>query len=126
MTKRPIGNVKDREKGVIMKTKISLIALSLGVCAWAVAAEYKSPNVEFKGTTPSHTETKVAEFNDEYKVEGAVKTDRGIASEKEEQREPSSVVAAEKKKVDEPAPEDKEDKVQPKPWLYKNKLDTAY
>lgn len=85
-----------------MKIKtISLIALSLGVCAGAFAADFKEP-----------------EFNEDYKVEGAVKTDRGIASEKESEREPSSVVAAEKKKE---AVEDAktEDKVEPKPWMYR-------
>jgi hypothetical protein len=108
-----------------MKTKVlAVVALSLGVCTWAFAAEYKSPEVGFKATSPSYKETKVAEFNDEYKVEGAVKTDRGIASEKESDREPSSIVAAEKKKHEEE--EQQEDKVEPKPWLYKNKLDTAY
>ncbi len=90
-----------------MKTKsIALIALSLGLCAAAFATEFKAP-----------------EFNDDFKVEGAVKTDRGIASEKESDREPSSVVATEKKK---PVEEQSEEKFEPKPWLYKNKLDTAY
>lgn len=84
-----------------MKTKtISLIALSLGICSMAFATEFKPP-----------------EFKEDFKVEGAVKTDRGIASEKESEREPSSVVTTEKKKVEEePSPEDK---VEPKPWLYR-------
>lgn len=82
-----------------MKIKlISLIALSLGVCAVACATDYKPQ-----------------EFNDDYKVEGAVKTDRQIASEKESDREPSSVVATEKKKVE----DDKEEKSEPQPWLVK-------
>jgi hypothetical protein len=89
-----------------MKIKtISLIALSLGVCAVAFATEYKSP-----------------EFNEDYKVEGAVKTERGIASEEESDREPSSVIATEKKKV-----ENGEDKVEPQPWLFqKPKSKTDY
>ncbi|MBC7539121.1 MAG: hypothetical protein H7281_09885 [Bacteriovorax sp.] len=110
-----------------MKTKsISLVVLSLGVCTLAYAAEYKTPTVGFKETAPSHKETQVAEFNEEYKVEGAVKTDRQIASEKDSSdREPSSVVAEEKKHAME---EEKktDEKVEPKPWLYRNKLDSAY
>jgi hypothetical protein len=91
-----------------MKTKIISIALSLAACSVVMATEFKAP-----------------EFNDDYKVEGAVKTDRGIASEKESEREPSSVVAMEKKK---PVvmPEDEktnDEKFEPKPWLYKNKLE---
>lgn len=90
-----------------MKIKtISLIALSLGLCAGAIATEYKA-----------------AEFNEDYKVEGAVKTDRGIASEQESDREPSSVVAKEKKKVE----EDEATKAEPQPWTYsKGKADTSY
>ena len=109
-----------------MKTKIlSLAVLSLGVCTWAFAADYKSPTMGFKETAPAHKETQVAEFNEEYKVEGAVKTDRQIASEKDSSdREPSSVVAKEKKKA--VVEEQPEDKAEPKPWLYKNKLDSAY
>lgn len=112
-----------------MKTKsISVVVLSLGVCTLAMAAEYKSPNVGFKEASPSHKETKVAEFNDEYKVEGAVETDRQIASETEESdREPSSVIAKEKKKhvmVEEEKPTD--DKFEPKPWLYRTNRDAAY
>jgi hypothetical protein len=91
-----------------MKIKlISLIALSLGVCAVAFATDYKAP-----------------EFNEDYKVEGAVKTDRQIASEKESDREPSSVVATEKKKKVE---DDKEEKSDPQPWLFqKGKGATDY
>ncbi|MGZ3809839.1 MAG: hypothetical protein ACXVCE_17275, partial [Bacteriovorax sp.] len=82
-----------------MKTKtISLAVLSLGICSLAFAAEYNSPGVKFKATSPSAKETQVAEFNEDYKVEGAVKTERGIASENDSEREPSSVTAAEKKK----------------------------
>jgi hypothetical protein len=90
-----------------MKIKTISIALSLAACSVVMAAEFKAP-----------------EFGDDYKVEGAVKTDRGIASEKESEREPSSVVATEKKKVEPEKME--EDKVEPKPWLYKHKLDTSY
>jgi len=89
-----------------MKIKtISLIALSLGVCAGAFATDYKTP-----------------EFNEDYKVEGAVKADRGIASE-ETDREPSSVVAKEKKKVE----DENVGKAEPQPWTYtKGKADTSY
>ena len=88
-----------------MKT-ISLIALSLGVCSGVFATEFKAP-----------------EFNDDYKVEGAVKTDRGIASEKED-REPSSVVAEDKKHVEEGM--DKEEKMTPKPWMYHQAKTDSY
>lgn len=109
-----------------MKTKtMSLIALSLGVCTIVYAAEYKSPDVKFKKATPSYTATKKTEVDDEYKVEGAAYADRGIASEKDTDREPSSLVAAQKKKVEVEEPKN-EEKFEPKPWLYKNKLDTAY
>lgn len=91
----------------------------------AYAADYKTPSVEFKKAVPAHTESRVAEFAEDYKVEGAVKTDRGIASEKESEREPSSVVATEKKKVEDEQ-NDEPDKAMPKPWLYKNKTDHAY
>ena len=111
-----------------MKTKtISLAVLSLGLCTLAFAAEYKEPTVEFKRTSPSFKETKVAEFNDEYKVEGAVKTDRGIASEKEDQREPSSVMADDKKKMEEmPSYDDKEETFTPKPWLYRQEAGKSF
>lgn len=113
-----------------MKVKIiSLAVLSLGVCGVAMASDYKAPMVGFKETAPSHKETKMAEFNEEYKVEGAVSTDRQIASEKDaSEREPSSLVAKDKKKVMENMEEDKkaEEKFEPKPWLYRNKLDSAY
>ena len=110
-----------------MKTKtISLAVLSLGVCTLAMAAEYKAPTVGFKERAPSHEVSKVAEFNEEYKVEGAAKTDRQIASEKDpSDREPSSVVAEEKKHKME-AEGKSDEKFEPKPWLYRNKLDSAY
>lgn len=110
-----------------MKTKtISLAVLTLSVCTLALAAEYKTPSVGFKEAAPSEKETTLAEFNEEYKVEGAVKTDRQIASEKDSsEREPSSVVVQEKKhEVDEEKNTD--EKLEPKPWLYRNKLDSAY
>lgn len=107
--------------------KISLVVLSLGVCTLAMATDYKAPTIGFKEASPSHKITKTAEFNEDYKVEGAVKTDRQIASEKEPaEREPSSyakdkkMVMHEVKEVDEDKSEDKADV---KPWLYKNKLD---
>jgi hypothetical protein len=94
-----------------MKTKlISLSLLSLSICAVAMAADYKSPHVGFRETAPATKASKMMEFNDDYKVEEAAKTDRQIASE-EESREPSSVVAADKKF---------EEKEEPKAWLFKN------
>lgn len=106
---------------------ISLAVLSLSLCTLAIAAEYNSPKLGFKEVSPATTEMKTVGFNEDYKVEGAVKTDRQIASEQEvsDHREPSSVVAKEKKapvveeiKVDE--------KFDPKPWLFRNKHDAGY
>ena len=112
-----------------MKTKtISLTVLSLGVCAWALAADYQTPNVGFKETAPSTAVTKVAEFNEDYKVEGPVKADRQIASEKDDSdREPSSQGLNKKTMADDASdPEKKPDeKIGPKPWEYRNKLDKA-
>ncbi len=105
-----------------MKLKtISLTALSLTLCTLVMATEYKSPPADFKETSPPGEVSKVAEFNDDYKVEEAVKTDRGIASEKESEREPSSIVPGEPKKEED---EKTEDKVDPKPWLYNTKIDS--
>ena len=102
--------------------KISLAALILSVCTFVIAAEYKSPTTGVKESSPPGVVSKVAEFNEDYKVEGAEKTDRSIASEKEADREPSSVVATDNKKVDDGKNEDKAD---PKPWLYKIKIDNV-
>jgi hypothetical protein len=108
-----------------MKTKmISLALLSLGVCTITWASDYKSPSIGFKETTPPVKEMKVAEFNETYKVEEAVKTDRQIASEKEpSEREPSSVTH--EAKIDD-VDADKDEKFTPKPWLYRNKVDSAF
>ena len=103
-----------------MKTKkmLSLGLLTLALSSMAMAAEYASPDVGFKKHVIPSKEMKTADFGDYYKVEGAVATDRQIASEEESDREPSSVVAKEKKKFVE---EKAEDQVEaPKPWLYKN------
>ena len=110
-----------------MKTKIiSLTVLSLSVFSLAMAGEYKTPAVGFRETEPSHKDTKMAEFNEDYKFEGAVKTDRQIASEKYPgDREPSSVVADDKKPMED-AEMKTEDKVEPKPWLYRNVLDKSF
>ena len=101
--------------------KLSLVVLSLSVCTLVMAGEYKTPNVGFKQTAPSHKQAEVTELNEGYKVEGATKTDRQIASEKE--RDPSSVDTK-----DQPAEEDMkaDEKQEVKPWLYRNKLDSAY
>lgn len=110
-----------------MKVKtISLSVLALGICSLAMATDYKSPAVGFKATAPSNKEMKMAEFSEEYKVEGAVKTDRQIASEKDaSDREPSSVVTKEAKHVavEEQMPEEKSEV---KPWLFRNKLDSTH
>ena len=109
-----------------MKTKSILLVASLSICALAVAAEYKTPSVGFKETAPSHKETKMAEFEEGYKVEEAVKADRQIASENDSsEREPSSVTASDKKPVEDDAMK-ADEKFEPKPWLYRNKLDSAY
>ena len=108
-------------KESFMNTKIiSLSLLSLGLCALAMAADYKSPHVGFRETAPANKAAKMAEFDEEYKVEGAAKTDRQIASEKEaSDREPSSVMAEDKK-------DKEEEKMEPKPWMFRNKLDSSY
>lgn len=105
-----------------MKTKtISLAVLSLGMCTLAFAGEYMAPDVAFKKAMPTQHETKAVGFSEDYKVEGAVKTDRQIASEKEPaDREPSSVVATDKK---EDVNADMDDHAKPQAWLFKNKLD---
>jgi len=68
---------------------ISVFLVTLGLTSAAIAVEEK--------------------FEENYKVEGAVKTERQIASEKESDREPSSVVPP-------PAIVNEE---APKPWLHK-------
>ncbi len=73
---------------------ISVILVTLGLTSAAMAYEEK--------------------FEENYKVEGAVKAEREIASEKESsEREPSSVVA----------PVEIETEQAPQPWLHK--LDDA-
>ena len=101
-----------------MKTKIiATMIMTLGVYSWAHASEYKTPEVGLKTVTPTETTAKVAELDDDYKVEGAVKTDRQIASEEESDREPSSVVAEDEKEE-----KDSDDKVSPEPWRYNKSL----
>jgi hypothetical protein len=68
---------------------ISVIIVTLGLTSMAVAKEEK--------------------FEENYKVEGAVKAERVIASEKESEREPSSIVA----------PVDVQAVEAPQPWLHK-------
>lgn len=111
-----------------MKTKyVSVLAFLLGVCTLAIAAEYKSPDVKLKKAEPSYKEAQTAEFSEEYKVEGVVKTDRQIASEEESDREPSSVKAESKKKINPPMVEEpKEEEIMPKPWMYGNKTESNY
>jgi hypothetical protein len=69
---------------------LAVILLSLGLLSLAVAREEK--------------------FEENYKVEKAVTTDRQIASEKESDREPSSTVAPPQEEVTEA----------PQPWLHKS------
>ena len=103
------------------KSKISLSLMLLALCSVAVATEYKSPTVGFKKYGVPSKEMKVSEFGDHYKVESAsAATDRQIASEEESDREPSSVVAADKKKSYDYEKEDKDKGEAPKPWLYRN------
>lgn len=100
-----------------MNKKMAVLSLlTLGVCSVAIATEYKSPEVGFKQHSAPLKEMKTADFGDHYKVEGPVNTDRQIASEVETDREPSSVVASEKKEKE----MDKEHVDAPKPWLLKN------
>jgi hypothetical protein len=71
---------------------LSVFLVTLGMTSQAMAIEEK--------------------FEENYKVEGAVKTERQIASEKEKptDREPSSVT---------PPPEAQTEQVSPQPWLHK-------
>ncbi len=98
-----------------MKTKIiSMIALSFSACSLLFAGEYKSPSIGFKKVSPTETVAKAEEFNEDYKVEPAVKTDRQIASESDSDREPSSLLTDEEKEKE----DKKEDSVEPQPWRY--------
>ena len=104
---------------------ISLALLTLGVCSGALATDYKTPKVGFKAHSPAAKEMKPAEFGENYKVEGAVATDRQIASEEESDREPSSLKSKYAKKevvkVEEPmVKEEVNHDVAPKPWLYRS------
>ena len=102
-----------------MKNKIMFLSLfTLGICSMAQALEYKSPEVGFKARSAPSKEMKPADFGDHYRVETGAMTDRQIASE-ESDREPSSVLAKEKKKVvPKHEPEVVEEPVSaPKPWL---------
>ena len=91
--------------------------VTLGVYSWAHASEYKTPEVGLKTVTPTETVAKSAEFSDDYKVEGAVKADRQIASEEDSDREPSSVVAEDEKEE-----KTSDEKVSPEPWNYNQSL----
>ena len=104
-----------------MKKKMVLLSLlTLGICSVALAAEYKDPEVGFKPHVVPSKEMKTAQFGDHYRVESGANTDRQIASEEESDREPSSVVAKEKKEA---APE-KEAVEGPKPWLYRGEANS--
>jgi len=109
------------------KSKISLSLLALGLCSLAFAIEYKTPEVGFKDRAAPSKEMKIADWGDHYKVEKDYQAnDRQIASEKSSDfvpdssdREPSSVVAKEKKKMFDEEMKDSEFEA-PKPWLYRN------
>ena len=107
-----------------MKSKtFSIAALSLGICTFAMANEYKTPDVGFKEKTPSAKMAGTTEFNEGYKVEKAVQADRQIASEKDNtsEREPSSYTH-DKDAADEDV---KTDEHEVKPWLYRINHDSA-
>ncbi len=98
----------------------------LGLCSLAYAIEYKTPEVGFKDRAAPSKEMKVADWGDHYKVEKDFQAnDRQIASENSSEvvsdssdREPSSVVAKDKKNMDFDSKEDSMEA--PKPWLYRN------
>lgn len=111
----------------MQKRGISVAIISLGLCALAIAAEYKAPDVGFKAAKAADAEVKSGEFKEDYKVEGIVKTDRQIASENDlSDREPSSIKAEDKKKMMDEWDKGEHSELEPKPWLYRNKLDSAY
>lgn len=103
-----------------MKNKIMFLSLlTLGICSMAVATEYKSPEVGFKARSAPSKEMKTADFGDHYRVETGAAVDRQVASE-ESDREPSSVLAKDKKKAApkvEPEKEVEQPFDQPKPWM---------
>ena len=93
--------------------------ISLGICALALAKEYKIPDIEVRDISPSYKEMKAADFSNEYKMEGPAKADRQIASGTDESdREPSSL--NEHKKAVKNTPIDVKE---PKQWLYKKEHD---
>ncbi len=106
------------------KKMLSLSLVALAFCGVAIATEYKSPDVGFKARAAPSKEMKTADFGDHYKVEYGRATDRQIASEDDSSvRDPSSVVAKEKKEfVPEVADEPSD---APKPWLYRDQPRTS-
>lgn len=108
------------------KIFIPFAIMALGVCSLAMASEYKTPAVGFRETEPSHKDIKMAEFDENFKMEGPVKPERQIASEQNPgDREPSSVIAEDKKPMEDMEMKPGE-KLEPKPWLYRNKSDEAF
>lgn len=107
-----------------MNKKMAVLSLlTLGICSVAIASEYKSPEVGFKEHAAPSKEMKVADFGDHYKVESGMNNDRQIASEEPSDREPSSVVASEKKQDVMP---DDEAVEAPKPWLYRTEENSKH
>lgn len=103
------------------KSKISLSLMILGFSVMAYASDYKTPQVGFKDRAAPSKEMKVADIGDHYKVEKDYQAnDRQIASEEESDREPSSILAKEKKKAKDHEPVVEEPREAPKPWLYRN------
>ena len=101
---------------------ISLTMLTLCICSLAYATEYKSPKLLYKAHTPANTAVRSADMGENMKVEGpVVETDRGIASEEESDREPSSLKDKKKEvvKAEEPKAESPEHDMMPKPWMYR-------
>ncbi len=100
--------------------------MALGLCSLAYAIEYKTPEIGFKDHAAPSKEMKVAEWGDNYKVEKDFQAnDRQIASEAgsemaiDSDREPSSVVAKDKKKMVVQEPKDESFEA-PKPWMYRS------
>lgn len=106
---------------MLNKKMISLSLLSMVVCSLAFAAEYKTPEVAFKGQAPAKAEMVAADTGENMRVEGYSANDRQIASEEVSDREPSSLKTKKEKEVvvKEEKHEFPDSEVQPKPWLYR-------
>lgn len=113
---------------MLNKKMISLTLLSLAVCSLAVATDYQTPKVLFKGHSPATTAMVGADTAEHMKVEGIGYNDRQIASEEESDREPSSLKAEMKKKAvakEEEKTESPDSDMMPKPWMYRTEAQSA-